>query len=103
MYCPADKTCPDCDSPGVSHTVPMEFASARLPQDADEIVRFVTTSSPLTDRAILRSALVVETATFLRVLLARGSDGALAGVAVGRAGSNLPTGTVVALVRVRPD
>lgn len=84
-------------------TVPVEITAARLPDDADEFISFVTTISPLTDRAILRSALVPETAAFLRVLMARRSDGALAGVAVGRAGSNLPAGALFAIVRVRPD
>jgi GNAT superfamily N-acetyltransferase len=83
--------------------VPVEITAARLPDDADEIISVVTTSSPLTDRAILRSALGPETAAFLRVLMARRSDGALAGVAVGRAGSNLPAGALFAIVRVRPD
>jgi GNAT superfamily N-acetyltransferase len=81
----------------------MEIAPARLPEEADEIVSFVMRTSPLTDRAILRSALVPETAAFLRVLSARGADGQVAGVAVGRAGSNLPAGTLFALVHVRPD
>jgi GNAT superfamily N-acetyltransferase len=80
----------------------MDIGPARLPEDADEIVSFVTASSPLTDRVVLRSALVLETAAFLRVLLARASDGALAGVAVGRAGSNLPVGALFTFVTVRP-
>jgi GNAT superfamily N-acetyltransferase len=80
----------------------MEITAASLPEDSDEIVSFVTTCSPLTDRVILRSALVRETAATLRVLLARQSDGTLVGVAVGRAGSNLPAGALFAIVRVCP-
>ena len=94
---------PDWDQPHVRQTVPMEITAARLPEDADEIISFVTSSSPLTDRAILRSALTPETAAFLRVLVARRSGRALAGVAVGRAGSNLPAGALFAIVRVSPD
>ena len=83
--------------------MPVEITAARLPEDADEITSFVTSLSPLTDRAILRSTLVAETAAFLRVLVARGSGRALAGVAVGRAGSNLPAGALLVIVWVSPD
>ncbi|MCB0907744.1 MAG: GNAT family N-acetyltransferase [Nocardioidaceae bacterium] len=81
----------------------MQIMAAGLPEDADVIVSFVTRTSPRTDRAILRSGLVAQTAAFLRVLLARQPDGALAAVAIGRAGSNLPAGALFALVVVRPD
>ncbi|MCI0686248.1 MAG: hypothetical protein L0Y54_03270, partial [Sporichthyaceae bacterium] len=81
----------------------MEFAEARLPEHADEIVDFVVTRTPKQDRVILRSELNQQTARSLRVLVAREPDGALAGVGVARAASNLPAGALLVMVSTGAD
>ncbi|MEQ6899788.1 GNAT family N-acetyltransferase [Nocardioides sp. YIM 152588] len=81
----------------------MDVAEAVLPREADAFVAFVTTHDPRTDRVILRASLDPETATFLRILVARAPDGTWAGVAVARAASNQPTGALFSMIWVRPD
>lgn len=81
----------------------MEITEARLPDDADAIVDFVVKRTPKQDRATLRSDLDADTARSLRVLVARESDGALAGVGVARTSANLPAGALFVIVTTRAD
>lgn len=81
----------------------MEIIAARLPDDADAVVDFVVSRTPKQDRVILRADLNRETARSLRVVVARRPDGALAGVGVARAASNLPAGKMFVMVSTRAD
>ena len=81
----------------------MEITEARLPDDADELVDFVVNRTPTQDRTTVRADLDRGTAGSLRVLVARETDGAPAGVAVARTSANLPAGALLVIVSTRVD
>lgn len=80
----------------------MEISESRR-EDIDEIVDFIMTRTPQQDRVILRSVLNQNAVRSRRVLLARESGGALAGVSVAQAAENLPAGLLTVMVSTRAD
>ena len=80
----------------------MEISEARR-DDVDEIVDFMMTRTPQQDRAILRLILNQKAVRSRRVLVARESGGALAGVSIAQAAENLPAGVLSVMVNTRAD
>ncbi len=81
----------------------MEIAEARLPEDVDEIVDFWVARTPKQDRVILRSVLNPKGVRTRRVLVARDSGGAMAGVGVAQAADDLPPDALSVMVSTRAD